>query len=148
MDYRPYGPLGDFRFRFRARPTRSWGLVAVDGDTLRYLELDQGMNERHEFRKKKGVRLLGVNAPEKNRAPSKVAGLAAKAFTIDWLGGASGEWPLVLETYPELADDDEETDNFGRWLAIVWRASDGACLNDALVAAGMAIGFMQDAGSS
>jgi len=118
-------------------PSQAWvyrarALRAVDGDTLD-VELDQGLHTRRLER----LRLLGVNAPEVH-GPSRDAGLAATAWTRGWLDaaatGAPGvAWPLLLQT--------TRSDVFGRWLATCWRVGDGACLNDDILAAGMAVPF-------
>jgi len=104
-------------------------VAVVDGDTLD-VTLDQGLHTTRTER----LRLLAVNAPEV-KGQSKPAGLAATAFVRAWLAEAGAdEWPLVVRT--------ERADAFGRFLARVWRTSDGACLNDALLAAGQAVRFM------
>lgn len=109
---------------FRARPVR-----AVDGDTIDVI-IDAGFRSTRTER----LRLLGVNTPELHGA-SRAAGLAAKAYVEAWLAAAGGAaWPLVLRT--------EKSDEFGRYLGRVWRASDGACLNDDLLSSGHAVPFM------
>lgn len=116
-------------------PTQSWvfrarTLKVVDGDTID-LELDVGLHGRRIER----LRLLGVNTPETHGA-TREAGLEAAAFTGGWLSpslATGGEWPLVVQTY--------RSDAFGRFLAIVWRVSDGRCLNDDLLATGQAVPF-------
>ena len=110
-------------YAYRARPIR-----VVDGDTID-VTLSLGL---HDYRDER-LRLLGVNCPEVHGA-SKVAGDAATAFTRAWLAMATGDWPLVLVT--------AKSDEFGRYLATVWRTADGACLNDDLLAAGHAVPFM------
>ena len=117
-------------------PDRLWiyrarALHVVDGDTLD-IELDQGL---HAYRMER-LRLLGVNTPELKGA-TREAGLAAKGYVAAWLEAAhvdpANEWPLVLQT--------ARGDAFGRYLAYVWRVSDGSCLNDALLYAGHAVVF-------
>ena len=112
-------PTQDWVFRSRAERV-------IDGDTIE-ITIDQGLHsERYEQ-----VRILGVNCPEIH-GPSKVAGDAAAAFTRSWLGtNAPGTWPLRIQTVKD--------DAFGRWLATVWRVSDGACLNDDLLSSGNAV---------
>ena len=67
------------------------------------------------------LRLLDVNAPEIKGA-EKAFGLKVKEYVTEWIAQSIGEWPLIVQTY--------KTDNFGRYLGTVWRASDRACLND------------------
>lgn len=119
---------------YRARTVR-----VIDGDTIDVL-VDHGFHALAVER----FRLLGVDTPEV-RGETREAGEAARGYTISWLGVAAhemptelrstltGDWPLVIET--------SKSDSFGRWLAMVWRASDGACLNDDLLAAGMAVPY-------
>lgn len=115
-------PMPEQRWVFCGRSLR-----VVDGDTVD-LELDVGLHGRRVER----LRLLGVNAPEMHGA-SRPAGVEAKTFTTTWLAEV-GEWPLVVQT--------SKSDDFGRYLARIWRASDGRCLNDDLVASGNAVPFM------
>ena len=56
---------------------------------------------------------------------------------VDWLSWVEGmEWPLTVQT--------AKSDAFGRYLARIWRTTDGRCLNDDLLAAGHAVVFMAD----
>lgn len=112
---------------FRARHTK-----VVDGDTLD-LVVDAGFRATRTER----VRLLGVNTPERH-GPTRAAGDAARAFVIDWLpapltSALTGDWPLLIQT--------RKDDVFGRYLATVWRLSDGACLNADLLSSGNAVPF-------
>lgn len=108
---------------YRARAVR-----VVDGDTLDVV-IDCGF---HGYRTER-LRLLGVNTPEL-KGETRAAGEDAKAFVQDWLAAAGdGDWPLVIRT--------EQADAFGRYLAVVWAANGGACLNDALLAEGLAVPF-------
>jgi|SRR5215510_2739161 len=114
-------------------PTQNWTFKAklirvVDGDTID-LEIDIGLHGRRIER----MRLLGINCPEMH-GDARPAGLAAKDYTSKWLESLDVDWPLVISTY--------KSDVFGRYLAVVWRRSDGSCLNDDLVASGNAIPFM------
>ena len=104
----------------------------IDGDTLQIV-IDQGLNTHRAER----IRLLGVNTPEVKGA-TRPAGLAAAGYVTSWLGAvpADDEWPLILQT--------AKGDAFGRWLARVWRVTDGRCLNDDLLAVGHARVFMAD----
>jgi endonuclease YncB( thermonuclease family) len=78
------------------------------------------------------LRLLNVNAPERKGA-TLAAGNASRDYVAEWLyvpDDGSKEWPLRVQTFKD--------DEFGRYLALVWRVSDGACLNDDLIRDGMA----------
>jgi micrococcal nuclease len=110
---------------YRARIAR-----AVDGDTIDVV-IDAGFRSTRTER----LRLSGVNCPEVHGA-TKAAGDAATAFTQAWLRVGIGldAWPLIVRT--------EKSDVFGRYLARVWRVSDGAELNADLLASGHAVPFM------
>lgn len=95
----------------------------VDGDTLD-LDIDQGLH-CHRIER---VRLLGVNCPELTGS-TKAAGLKALGYVQAWLSGQS----LVVETY--------KSDVFGRFLANIWRTSDGASLNEDLLSSGHAVAY-------
>ena len=110
---------------YRARCER-----VVDGDTLD-VTIDQGLHTHRTER----VRLLGVNTPE-TKGATKMAGRLATIYVEDWLAEADDEWPLIVQT--------ARGDAFGRWLARVWRRSDGRELNADLLAAGHAVPFMVD----
>jgi len=121
-----------------AAPTHIWVFRArlgrvVDGDTVD-LELDVGMHARRLER----LRLLAVDAPEINRAATVEAGKAAKAYVEGWMADAlagapdPAGWPFVIVTA-------KDPDNFGRYLAVVWRTSDDRELNADLVEAGHAV---------
>lgn len=119
-------------------PTHNWVFPArlmrvIDADTLD-VSISQGM---HTYRVDR-LRLLGLNAPEV-RGVTRVAGLAATAYVVDWMAVAVGEWPLRTETH--------KSDVFGRYLAVVWRVIDGACLNDDLLESGHAVPFIYRYGS-
>ena len=104
-------------------------LRVVDGDTLDVV-CDTGF---HGFRTER-LRLLGVNTPELKGA-TRAAGLAAKAFVEQWTHGSDyvDEWPEIVQT--------AKSDAFGRFLAWVWRISDGRCLNSDLLESGNAVPF-------
>lgn len=111
-------------------PLHSWVFPArlvrvVDGDT-QYIECDQGMHGRRI----ESLRLLGVDCPE-TRGATKEAGDAATAWVRDWYRLAVGEWPLIVQTH--------KSDSFGRYLALVWRVVDQACLNTDLLVSGHAV---------
>ena len=107
-------------WRFRAKLVR-----VLDGDTCDVM-LDAGFQTYREER----LRLLGVNCPEVHGA-TRAAGLEATRFSANWLAAAGDGWSLVVES--------SKSDVFGRYLARVTRVSDGACLNDDLLAAGHAV---------
>lgn len=69
------------------------------------------------------LRLLEVDTPEKY-GETKDAGLAAMVYTTNFLGTSL----LMIQVV--------KRDSFGRWLSYVFRQSDGACLNDALIEEG------------
>jgi micrococcal nuclease len=103
----------------------------IDGDSL-VVWLDLGLGV-HLGRGNEGahLRLLGVDTPERNEPGWD----EAKRFTANWLVQATSyseplEWPLVIRTV--------KADNFGRYLADVFRVSDGAHLNADLLASGLA----------
>jgi len=95
----------------------------VDGDTID-CSIDMGL---HCYRKER-LRILRINAPEMKGA-TREAGLAAKAFVIGWLKDQT----IRIQTY--------KSDAFGRYLAEIWRISDGKNLSDDMLEAGMAVPF-------
>lgn len=113
-------------WNYRARCER-----VIDGDTID-VTIDSGFGNTRTER----LRLLGVNTPERKGA-TRAAGDAARLFVVEWLSWLEGmEWPLVIKS--------SQDDAFGRYLARVWRASDGRELNADLIAAGHAVVFMAD----
>jgi micrococcal nuclease len=120
MEPAPISPMPEHLW---VKPARS--LHVVDGDTIDVV-LDLGKRTYAEDR----LRLLNVNAPERKGATLE-AGNASRDYVVEWLPDAdSKEWPLRVQTFKD--------DVFGRYLALVWRVSDGACLNDDLITSGMA----------
>ncbi len=127
-------------------PTHRWVFPArtirvLDGDTAD-LELDLGFGMRlaQTPDKRNRFRLYGVDCPETNRAETREAGLAAKAYTNAWMADAEvgaelggWAWPLRVEVIG--------FDNFGRILCRVWRVSDGRQLNADLLASGHAVPY-------
>lgn len=95
----------------------------IDGDTV-ICNLDAGMRNYRVER----LRLARINTPEIN-GPDSLRGKEAKFFTLSWLT-LTGDWPFLIRTV--------KTDNYGRWLATIWRIVDGRCLNDDLLANGLA----------
>ena len=95
----------------------------IDGDTIDAI-LTRDIGFRHVATWRQRLRLLGVDCPEVT-GTTRAAGLAATAFTRDWLAAE----PCAAETIKQ--------DAFGRWLARIFRA-DGSDLSAALLAAGHA----------
>ncbi len=94
----------------------------VDGDTFDILS-DAGL-QRYPY---VTVRVLGIDAPEKNRMATRVAGLAAKAYLEEVMPLGS---PIRVATKPD-------PDSFGRFLVHVTLPS-GQDLGDVMVNAGHA----------
>lgn len=93
----------------------------VDGDTVdMVIQLGFLVSSAHR------MRLADVNAPEVH-GPTRAAGLAATAFVRERLQGKA----VLIQSM--------KSDSFGRWLVRIW--IDGACFNDALVAAGHAVPY-------
>jgi len=108
---------------YRARIER-----VIDGDSI-VVTLDLGLGV-HLGRGNEGahLRLLGVDTPERNEPGWK----EARLFTLTWLTEANtGDWPLRIQTI--------KSDSFGRYLADVWRLTDSAHLNHALLDSGHAV---------
>lgn len=130
------GPFNPWLYRARYHSV-------VDGDTLR-LEVDLGFYTRGVHR----VRLIGMNAPELYRGTEeeKAAGRASRQALIDWMqaepgwdahfsvptGIRRGGWVFYVATQ-------KDNQSFNRYLGVVWRVSDLACLNDDLVRSGHAV---------
>lgn len=113
--------MPEHRWLWRASVTR-----VVDGDTV-YAVIDAGFNATRTER----LRLLGTNCHELKGA-TREAGLAASDYTRRWIPShVAGVWPLLIET--------RKMDAFGRYLADIWRVSDGRWLNADLIAYGHAV---------
>ncbi len=95
----------------------------VDGDTFDVLA-DAGFN-MYPYRT---CRLVGVDTPETNRAASRVAGLAAKAYLEQIMPVGA---PVRLHSRPD-------PDSFGRYLVQV-ELLDGTDVGESLVVAGHAV---------
>lgn len=93
----------------------------------------------HHFTLTLRVRLFGIDAYER-RDP---LGPEATQFTDDWVSegyfGFDGGRPFRVQLVPRNERMDNPKDRLDRYLARIWRKSDGACLNDALVDAGLAV---------
>ncbi|MEU7278619.1 thermonuclease family protein [Streptomyces sp. NPDC045431] len=101
-------------------------LAIVDGDTVD-TELDLGFDIVTHQR----IRLLGVNAPEKNTQ----AGRDARQFVIDWVKQHAPE--ITLHTV-QTAKGSEAREKYGRYLGTLTAAAASESLNDTLIAAGLA----------
>ncbi len=104
-------------------PYRGIVRYIVDGDTFDVF-VDIGWNEYRYTT----VRLAGVNAPESNRAATKEAGLAAKAYVLDVMPPGTR---VKLYTRPD-------PDSFGRYIADAI-LEDGRSLATMLVDSGNAV---------
>ncbi len=104
----------------------------VDGDTLD-LKMDLGFGvtltgdeARVRLRNVDTAEMYGVSRDSEEYA----AGQRHKQFVEEWIAqGGEGEWPFFVQTWK-----DDERGKYGRWLAVIVRRSDGAVLNDDLVA--------------
>jgi len=123
------GPKDLYRYRARLLP---WGhgepLPWHDGDTF-MADVDLGVRAHWHGR----VRPAGFDTPEINRAATRAAGLAAKAFLATLLPEGS---IVYLNSIDFVATD--EADSFGRMLAYV-TLSDGRELADIVIGAGHAV---------
>lgn len=121
-------PIPAVLWTYRARLDR-----IIDADTVA-LEIDLGFGvvkagaDNH-------VRVKSVNAPELHGA-TREAGLAAKTYAEIWFAGLPGDWPLIIQTE---RGKDQETRTFERWVAQIFRISDGHSLADDLLASGHAV---------
>ncbi len=108
-------------------PYRARVLRVVDGDTIDAF-VSFGFDEYRAPR----VRIAGIDAPEKNRAATAVAGKAATVFLATLLPIGS---PVVLHTDPD-------PDNFGRYIARV-TMQDGRDAGDVMIANGHAVLYVR-----
>jgi len=119
------------RWTFPARITR-----IVDGDTCdTILDLAFGLQLGAPGNNMARLRLKDVWAPELGQP----GGVEARAWVEAWVAMTHGPglaWPLVVETFKTAKG--EERRSLGRYVAVVWSAWSGACLNDDIVAAGLA----------
>jgi len=103
----------------------------VDGDTVD-LDVDLGFAIHFNLR----VRLLGVNTPElhaKDPAVREAAQKARKRVEVLLLGELLAKPPaLIIETKKDSQD------KYGRYLARIY-SPNGACVNDLLLAEGLAV---------
>jgi endonuclease YncB( thermonuclease family) len=128
-------PARDDCYIRRFVPSRS-----IDGDTLETDRVDLGFHQSAtddiQFR------LYGINCPEKNKAATKAAGLAAKKYTEDWCAEhLHGGKYLLSKTLP--VPGVALQDSFGRYIAQIFcTAEDHPSLNVSLVRDGHAVPFM------
>lgn len=117
--------------------------AVIDGDTL-VADIDLGFGI---WRKGQKIRLLGCNCPEK-KGETLAAGTAATIFTVEWLlsgnrlkGGRTAipRTAVIIRTYID------DTDNFGRVLARIWRVDPPDIdLATSLIASNQAVPFMTE----
>lgn len=117
---------------FKPIPKHEWTYPAkivrvVDGDTL-IATLDRGMNDFSTLK----LRLAGINTPE-IIGESHEAGARARDYVLTWAAEAMkdpDEWPILVVT--------QKTDEYGRWVAVVYSKRGGHCLNENLIDRGLA----------
>lgn len=114
-------PLAFGQFRYQARLEDI--AKVVDGDTFN-VTLDLGF--RMHFSDQR-IRLLDVDTAERGDPLWH----EHKQFTTEWLLAAAeqhdGEWPLVVDTVKDGKG------SFGRWLANVYRKSDGKSISESII---------------
>jgi micrococcal nuclease len=103
-------------------------LNVVDGDTVD-VKVDLGFRIHREIR----LRLAGIDTHEIHGVPADSEeyrkGIREKEFAENWFSEADTtdeEWPLIIRS--------EKTGKYGRYVAEVERRTDGAILNEYLVA--------------
>lgn len=111
--------FGQFRYQARLESATH----VVDGDTFN-VTLDLGF--RMHFTDQR-LRLADVDTAERGDDLWH----EHKQFTIDWLLDADAahdsDWPLIIDTTKDRKG------SFGRWIATVYRKSDGTSLGDAIL---------------
>lgn len=125
-------------------------VACTDGDTVK-LKVDTGFGNSHQ--PKKGFRLARIDAPEKNDSRPLVREKAKEAAAFVQARLAPGGAPPVVRI---LTYKPEPSDKYGRWQADVFYvpadeaagrradqfpvppAAPWRCINDELVAAGLA----------
>jgi len=120
------------RWTFPARITR-----IIDADTAdAVLDLAFGLQLGAPASNMARLRLKDVWAPELNQP----GGVEAKEWVQLWVAdveiAGTGEWDFLVETFKSARGEERRT--LGRYVAVVWDAARGACLNEDIVAAGMA----------
>jgi micrococcal nuclease len=122
------GKVTDLRpvYRYRARCLR-----IIDADTLDVDTLDVEVDLGFRTHIRTPLRLLGLNAPERNTEP----GRRAIEWVAVWISKTGIATNLVIDS---ARPGDYSGDKYGRWLATVWDEQ-GRCLNTELLAAGHAV---------
>ena len=121
------------QFIYNADVTR-----VIDGDTLD-LDVDLGFKVHVRVR----VRLFGIDTPEtygvKKESDEFKAGMAAKAFVLEWLDGLAGESCAARAPVVIMSHDGKPIGQgkYGRWLVDVF-PDVGGSLNEELVRMGHA----------
>lgn len=90
-------------YQYAARVVR-----VIDADTV-VLDIDLGLRT---WRHSEYIRLLGLNAPERGTE----AGTQATAWLREM---------LPVGTLVRLVTRKDQTEKYGRWLGVLWRAQDG-----------------------
>jgi micrococcal nuclease len=103
----------------------AWLLELVDGDTL-HAGVDLGIDVAINLT----IRLDGINAPEM----STPEGRMAKVFAAKWFNDHAVDGKFVLQTVKDRRE------KYGRYLGVII-ASDGAVLNDDMLASGNAVPY-------
>jgi endonuclease YncB( thermonuclease family) len=115
--------MTDPRYHYRCRL-----LQAIDGDTV-LLEVELGFHLTYEVT----TRLAGINAPERRSGSQaeREAGEKAANFVENWCWGRV----LILKTTKDQGD------KFGRILATLIDQDTGKTVQEALIAAGLAVAY-------
>lgn len=108
----------------RLQPTTRYPTGVVDGDSM---HITQDMGD-YIYRQKE-MRVANVNAPE----ISTPSGRAAKQWAVEWFISNA---PTGFYIHTHL----DATEKYGRILAMIYAPS-GACFNDDIVNAGMAVPY-------
>lgn len=126
-------------------PVQRWTYPArvvnvVDADSLDVqLDLGFGLGMGRPGSSQARLRLLDVWAPEVRGSKASPEGAVARDFVRGWVAEGSegsGEWPFLVETVKTARGEERRT--LGRYVARLWRVSDGAFLNLDIVRAGHA----------
>lgn len=116
--------MTDHRFTMPAHDFVYHGRIerVIDGDTV-IATIDMGMHISRTER----FRLAFINTPELN-GPDAIAARNARGFVVAWNDKeerTNEDFPLVIRT--------TKTDEYGRWLATIFSAKTGDCLNKLLL---------------
>jgi len=122
---------GDRRWTFPAQVTD-----IVDGDTLD-LTFDLGFSTHLEARR---IRLLGVDTAEvygvAHSSAQYETGVKHTQWVMNWIeaamsGATDQEFPFEVVTIPD--GDRPSTGKYGRYLGVIYRTTDAACLQTDLI---------------